>query len=81
MFGDIGHGLIILFAALYMIMNERKWAKGGLGEVSDHFEKRILTHFPPPDHSAILLVSHNEASSWNGARRTNMHPVGDILFL
>ncbi|KAI6164183.1 V-type ATPase, V0 complex, 116kDa subunit family [Pisolithus thermaeus] len=32
MFGDIGHGLIILFAALYMIANERKWARTNLGE-------------------------------------------------
>lgn len=46
MFGDIGHGLIILFAALYMIMNERKWAKGGLGEVSQSFERLLLTHSP-----------------------------------
>ncbi|KAG6379163.1 V-type ATPase, V0 complex, 116kDa subunit family [Boletus reticuloceps] len=37
MFGDIGHGLIIFFAALYMIMNERKWAKGGLGEITGQF--------------------------------------------
>lgn len=79
MFGDIGHGLIILFAALYMIMNERKWAKEGLGEVSDNFEKLILTHFPVLDHSAILFVSHS-GTSWSGVGCTDMHPVGDTSF-
>jgi len=34
MFGDIGHGFIILCAALYMIINERRMAKSDLGEVS-----------------------------------------------
>ena len=33
MFGDIGHGCIILSAALYMILSERKLAKADLGEV------------------------------------------------
>lgn len=66
MFGDIGHGLIILFAALYMIMNERKWAKGGLGEVSESFEKLLLTNFPASDCKSILLVSHN-GEPWSGA--------------
>lgn len=37
MFGDIGHGLIILFAALYMIANERKWARIELGEITAIF--------------------------------------------
>ncbi|KAG8217288.1 V-type proton ATPase subunit a [Butyriboletus roseoflavus] len=37
MFGDIGHGLIILFVALYMIMNERKWAKSDLGGITTLF--------------------------------------------
>lgn len=77
MFGDIGHGLIILFAALYMIMNEKKWAKGGLGEVSDYFDEVLLTHFPTADRRAILLVSHNEAPR-DKIGRTNTHPVGDI---
>ena len=35
MFGDIGHGFIIFFAALWMILSERKLAKMDLGEVSD----------------------------------------------
>ena len=33
MFGDIGHGLIIFFAALYMIFKEKKWAREELDEV------------------------------------------------
>lgn len=58
MFGDIGHGLIILFAALYMIMNEKKWAKGGLGEVSDDSRNGgFLSHFLASDRRAVLLVS------------------------
>lgn len=80
MFGDIGHGLIIFFAALYMIMNERKWAKGGLGEVGHSFEKLPLTHFPASDYRDILLVSHNGAE-WSGARCANIHSVGDTSYL
>jgi V-type H+-transporting ATPase subunit a len=34
MFGDIGHGTIILVAAIFMILRERKLAKADLGEVS-----------------------------------------------
>lgn len=34
MFGDIGHGAIILTAALYMILRERQLAKRDLDEVS-----------------------------------------------
>ncbi|KIM55209.1 hypothetical protein SCLCIDRAFT_1221352 [Scleroderma citrinum Foug A] len=37
MFGDIGHGFIILFAALYMILFERKLAKADLGELASPF--------------------------------------------
>jgi V-type H+-transporting ATPase subunit a len=37
MFGDIGHGFILFFAALYMIMAERKLAKADLGEVQCYF--------------------------------------------
>jgi len=33
MFGDIGHGTIIVFAAIWMIINERKWARADLGEI------------------------------------------------
>ncbi|KAG1760410.1 V-type ATPase, V0 complex, 116kDa subunit family [Suillus occidentalis] len=32
MFGDIGHGLIIFFAALYMISQEKKWARQELDD-------------------------------------------------
>ncbi|KAG2365868.1 V-type ATPase, V0 complex, 116kDa subunit family [Suillus spraguei] len=37
MFGDIGHGLIILFAALYMIFQEKKWARQELDEIVGQF--------------------------------------------
>ncbi|KAL0947624.1 hypothetical protein HGRIS_013713 [Hohenbuehelia grisea] len=37
MFGDIGHGFIIFFAALYMILAERKLAKADLGEIIGQF--------------------------------------------
>ncbi|KAH7928179.1 V0/A0 complex, 116-kDa subunit of ATPase [Leucogyrophana mollusca] len=37
MFGDIGHGCIIFLAALYMIFNERQWAKADLGEIMGQF--------------------------------------------
>lgn len=33
MFGDIGHGMIIILAAAYMILKERTLAKANLGEV------------------------------------------------
>ena len=33
MFGDLGHGVIVLLAALYMIAFERRLAKGELSEV------------------------------------------------
>ncbi|KAG2138976.1 V-type ATPase, V0 complex, 116kDa subunit family [Suillus clintonianus] len=37
MFGDIGHGFIIFFAALYMILNEKRWAKQELDEILGQF--------------------------------------------
>ncbi|EIW85547.1 ATPase V0 A0 complex 116-kDa subunit [Coniophora puteana RWD-64-598 SS2] len=37
MFGDIGHGIIIAVAALYMILRERQWAKADLGEIVGQF--------------------------------------------
>ncbi|KAG2348368.1 V0/A0 complex, 116-kDa subunit of ATPase [Suillus weaverae] len=37
MFGDIGHGLIIFFAALYMIFQEKKWARQELNEIVGQF--------------------------------------------
>jgi V-type H+-transporting ATPase subunit a len=37
MFGDIGHGTIILCSALWMIFNERKWARADLGEIFGTF--------------------------------------------
>lgn len=43
MFGDIGHGVIILCAAIYWIMNERRLAKSDLGEVSFYLPLAHLT--------------------------------------
>ncbi|KAK7449729.1 H(+)-transporting V0 sector ATPase subunit a [Stygiomarasmius scandens] len=37
MFGDIGHGVIIFVAALYMILAERKLARADLGEIMGQF--------------------------------------------
>ncbi|EJD46160.1 V0/A0 complex, 116-kDa subunit of ATPase [Auricularia subglabra TFB-10046 SS5] len=37
MFGDIGHGAITALAALYMITQERKWAKANLSEIISMF--------------------------------------------
>ncbi|KAG9225878.1 hypothetical protein CCMSSC00406_0008406 [Pleurotus cornucopiae] len=37
MFGDIGHGVIIFLAALYMILSERKLGKVDLGEIIGQF--------------------------------------------
>jgi V-type H+-transporting ATPase subunit a len=37
MFGNIGHGSIILFSAIWMILNERKWARANLGKVVGTF--------------------------------------------
>jgi vacuolar-type H+-ATPase subunit I/STV1 len=34
MFGDIGHGTLVLLAAIFMIVRERKLAKADLGEVN-----------------------------------------------
>jgi V-type H+-transporting ATPase subunit a len=33
MFGDFGHGFLMLFAALYLVMNEKKLAASGLNEI------------------------------------------------
>jgi V-type H+-transporting ATPase subunit a len=37
MFGDIGHGCITFFAALGMILYERKLARADLGEIIGQF--------------------------------------------
>jgi V-type H+-transporting ATPase subunit a len=37
MFGDIGHGTIILLSAVWMILNERKWARANLNEIVGTF--------------------------------------------
>jgi V-type H+-transporting ATPase subunit a len=55
MFGDIGHGLIILSGALYMIFSERKLAKMDLGEVSSNLFQELV--------SCSLFHSRSLASS------------------
>lgn len=45
MFGDIGHGSIILFAAIWMIINERKWARADLGEIVGTFFLSVDFYF------------------------------------
>jgi V-type H+-transporting ATPase subunit a len=37
MFGDIGHGILVLLAAIFMIARERKLGKADLGEVKHLF--------------------------------------------
>lgn len=33
MFGDVGHGFLMLLFALYLVLNEKKLAKSNLGEI------------------------------------------------
>jgi vacuolar-type H+-ATPase subunit I/STV1 len=47
MFGDIGHGTIILFAAIWMIINQRKWARADLGEIVGLFFLYVVFYFFP----------------------------------
>lgn len=47
MFGDIGHGSIIFFGALYMILAEKKLAKADLGEVCTTITTLFITLIPP----------------------------------
>ena len=47
MFGDIGHGLIIVLAALFMIMFERRLAKADLDEIVGTFFLYVLSTFFP----------------------------------
>lgn len=60
MFGDIGHGLIILSAAIYMILNERRLARSDLGEVSfvRFFFLRFVAEITPifVDQRPVLFV-------------------------
>ncbi|KAG9296066.1 hypothetical protein G9A89_011918 [Geosiphon pyriformis] len=37
MFGDFGHGFLVSIAAAYLIFNEKKFEKGGLGEILGMF--------------------------------------------
>ena len=58
MFGDIGHGFITFFAALSMILFERKLAKSDLGEVrlESCFVSTTGADRVPVDHRHVLLV-------------------------
>lgn len=58
MFGDIGHGAIIVFAALAMILSERKLKHADLGEVSANYIRTLwVVHSCIVDHRNILLWS------------------------
>jgi hypothetical protein len=46
MFGDIGHGTIILLSALYMIFNERKLARADMDEINATFFLYVVFFFP-----------------------------------
>lgn len=62
MFGDIGHGFIILCGAIYMILAERKLAKMDLGEVRMAilcYVRYVDTLYSILDYWSILLVSHH----------------------
>lgn len=57
MFGDIGHGSIILFAAIWMIMNERKWARADLGEIVGTFFLSVDFNFFPANFTDKRMVA------------------------
>jgi vacuolar-type H+-ATPase subunit I/STV1 len=66
MFGDIGHGSIILFSAIWMILNERKWARADLGEIVGTFFLSVAFYSFP---TMVLLTREFVAgdissSSW-----------------
>jgi V-type H+-transporting ATPase subunit a len=46
MFGDIGHGLMIFFAAIWMIWTEKSLAKQELSAVSWSYSHIISSVFP-----------------------------------
>ena len=46
MFGDIGHGSIILLSALYMIFNERKLARADMDEIRGTFFLSVVFSSP-----------------------------------
>jgi V-type H+-transporting ATPase subunit a len=47
MFGDMGHGTLILLAAIYMIIKERKLARAELDEISGTFFLYVVFYFFP----------------------------------
>lgn len=56
MFGDIGHGMIILLAGAFMIIRERSLGKANLGEVNTCFLTSIHVLISPPACCPFLLV-------------------------
>lgn len=73
MFGDIGHGSIILFAAIWMIINERKWACADLGEIVGTFFLSVILYFFPANFTDERTVAADTSFSlWACSRSTRV---------
>jgi vacuolar-type H+-ATPase subunit I/STV1 len=64
MFGDIGHGTIILFAAVWMIINERTWARADLGEITGMFFLYVVLSLCNCSTDKGMVAGDISSSSW-----------------